>query len=228
MNDQANDDEWTLGEEGQFQRAEPESTPGGRLTRAEYQAALAAKERRSSPTPGRVSWVLGIAALLLIAGGGVIAFLANDDEEPLSSADLRPASEVREAHERQNALVGSIGESVELADGLEMTVLSITPEAGEIEGPPRWEAMLRTENKTQDELSNPEIAIRCANTDEGGSWYAHSTFDMYASLPPGTYSEGTVVLGMPASEDSCEEPVVSISPLGLVSTNGPRVDIPLR
>jgi len=144
-----------------------------------------------------------VLPIVLIAGCS-----GDDDGAGSQPADLRPADEATEDANRSASIDASIGEFVEL-DGLRLNIEAIRYlEDVEDDGTGsdfRIVLTVRSENPTNQELNNPDISVVCANTDEAGSWYADSTFELYKELPPGTFDEGELILGMPAG---CEDPVV--------------------
>lgn len=161
-----------------------------------------------------------LGAVLLLAGCG-------NDDDPADAApdpteasdatdgsadrdpnnDLRDADEVLQEAERDGAEDAEIGQPAKLGD-VTVTVSDIALESAE--GAPGTDdeailrVQLRAENHGDEQVEGVEVAVLCADGAEGG-WYADSTFDMYEPLPPGTFREGVLELGVPIG---CEDPVV--------------------
>lgn len=155
----------------------------------------------SSLFPRVAASVLSLLALAGCSGD-------DDGDAGGNSSGLRPADEATEDANRDASIDGRIGEFVEL-DGLRLKVEEIRYlEDVEDDGTGsdfRIVLTVRSENPTDETLSNPDISVICGNTDETGSWYADSTFELYKELPPGTFDEGELVLGMPTG---CEDPII--------------------
>lgn len=129
------------------------------------------------------------------------------------TGELRPAGEVSEEQKRSAATVGAVGgQAVEIA-GVYLAVASISLESvvdGDgTDNAYRVAVQVRAENRTTDDLTAPELMVRCADGKDG-SWYADSTYPMYGDLPSGTFAEGVLMLGVPTG---CQDPVVFVEAL---------------
>lgn len=155
-----------------------------------------------------------VPALLVV--GLVLAACGDDDVADGASERLRPADEVLEEAERDDAIKGVLGEPVELI-GLRLIVESIEY-LEDVDGDGtrsdfRIVVSVRSENRTDEPLSNPDMSVVCSNTDETGSWYGDSTFKLYKELPPGTFDEGNLILGFPTG---CADPLIRAQMSGVV------------
>lgn len=175
-----------------------------------------------------------LAAVVLLAT--MVLSGCGDDEEPVGNAmgnadestdtdedstdedddgDLRDADELLQEGERQGALEAEIDEPTELGD-LTVSVSDIALESAE--GSPGTDdrailsVQLRAENHGDAQLEGVEVAVVCADGTDGG-WYVDSTFDMYEPLPPDTFREGVLKLGVP---NGCEDPVVRVEPYAAI------------
>lgn len=190
--------------------------------------------------------LVGLAALTLVLGacGGDDDATSGDEvgaeTSPNAEAtdgdtgqDLRPADEVIAEEEASASMDGEIGEDIDLGEGLTVTVQAMR--AGGDDLGPWLEVDVRAENRGEEELTNPELAIVCDGGAETGGWQADSTFDLGDELPAGSFHEGTVHLLLP--EDGrygepvpeCGSPAyVRISPYATVVVDGqepPAADV---
>lgn len=168
-------------------------------------------------------WMAGAAVTLVMLVG------CGGDDSSSSETELRPADEVRAEGAAGEA--ASIGETVSLG-GVDVTITTVEADYDEVRDGQNIglvKVSVRSENRTEKELWNPEITIFCANNPEGGGWQADSTWPMYDALPAGTFDEGLLYLVLPGdrrinfvegteSVSRCETPaVIRVSELGLVS-----------
>lgn len=144
-----------------------------------------------------------------------------------ASGELRPADEVVAERAVEASLPGAIGEPIQLTTGLTVTVQSLA--VGGDDGGPWIAADIRTEN-TAEETTNPNVEIFCAGSSENGSWQADSTFNLFDSLPTGTFNEGTIHLLLPGDGRFGEEiPVCNTPAIVRVSdfSSGTSADFPI-
>ncbi|MFZ6005452.1 MAG: hypothetical protein ACOYXM_16135 [Actinomycetota bacterium] len=148
---------------------------------------------------------VAIALILTACSGG------GDDDA------LRPADEVNEEAERQAAIAGEIGEPADLGGGVSVLVSSIEyhddVEDNGTDDDYRIAVQVRAENRGDEDSTVPDANVGCSNTDETSGWYVDSTFELSSELPPDTFEEGELILGVPAG---CQDPVVRFEALGIV------------
>jgi hypothetical protein len=137
--------------------------------------------------------------------------------------DLRPSGEAQAEKELDAATSAAIGETVELGDGISVTVNAIS--IGEAYGDPAVAVTLRVENRGED-AQNPDVGVRCAgSTDDGMATSDESTYETWADLPSGSYAEGVLNV-VPESGQTCEGPAyVWITPFFSLDDTAIKVPI---
>jgi hypothetical protein len=120
------------------------------------------------------------------------------ESSPAPTEELRPAAEV----EAERMPTFEYGEPFEHAG---VTAIVGSPsQVTRDDGMPAWRATLRVENRGDaDTEASYYVLVRCADG-ETGSYYAESTFDAMAYVPPMAFLEGDLVVGPPEGE--CEAP----------------------
>ena len=94
-------------------------------------------------------------------------------------------------------------------DGMEVTVLDISPFDQSPFQTPRINVIVRTENLSRVPQQNPDIELLCDETTNAGDWYLGSTFEPNALLPVNAVSEGETIIGFPLKGKNPEYSVVS-------------------
>lgn len=142
-----------------------------------------------------------------------------------SNDELRPADDVASDAAEETLVEADAGEYVELTDDIRVTISDFAYESIENDG---WFSVTtRVENAGTDEAMLPEYTIFCANSTEGGAYYATGTLDedgLGFELPAESFREGTRHLIAPTDERSiggdvtpCEAPAyVEITVTGYV------------
>ena len=136
---------------------------------------------------------------------------------------LRPSGEAQSEKELDSATSAAIGEVADLGEGITVEVTSIS--LGEAYGDPAVAVRLRVENRGEDS-SNSNVGVRCAgSTDDGMATSDGSTYETWADLPSGSYSEGVVNV-TPPSDQPCEGPAyVWITPFFSMDDTAVKVPI---
>lgn len=175
---------------------------------------------------GLVSAVVSVALVAACSSG-------DDDGAAEDSVELGSADETIDGSERDNAVVGVIGEPVTLDDGAVVTIDSIVIDPEFDDG--RWEPThvidLRVENPTGEDLMAPGPEMFCAGDDQGGAWYEQSTYEPFSELPSGSVREGVLYLSLHTDDgfprDDCVDPVVRVERGGgLVPVDRMQVEYP--
>ena len=121
-----------------------------------------------------------------------------------SSGELRSAEEVLAEEAAANSAQGTVGEPVQLREGLVVIVQSM---GTEVAGSDKWFAVNARIENTGAESVVPDFQIFCAgSTSPGGQVFnGTETLSPWSALPAGTFAEGVVNLLAP---DECTTPAV--------------------
>ena len=133
-----------------------------------------------------------------------------DTSSATVDGELLPAGQVEEDRARGKSTDGEVGVAYDFGDlSVEVSSIEYYDDVDDngTDDDYRIALEVRTENRSTEDTSNPELKVFCADGTDSG-WYADSTFEMYGDLPSGSYSEGTLVLGVPLG---CSDPVVRAS-----------------
>jgi hypothetical protein len=150
--------------------------------------------------------------LIVVLAAAACSSGDDDAAAPTSTiAELLPASEV-EVSRLVDAAV-PVGSTLTIA-GVQVTVVSV--EAGNDGESDYVVASVRAENRSSDELTVPQLSIRCSNSTEEGGSLVGSTFDAggAGALPAGSFSEGELLMLLPGDSrlgepvPPCELPAV--------------------
>jgi hypothetical protein len=165
-----------------------------------------------------------------------------DQEARASSAEsdtrssLCSADEEREQNERDSAEDVALGQSVVL-EGIRLTVAEarLVPDLDLTKPyPATHEVVIRVENPDVDDPPTFEWSMRCAGVDQDGAWFFGTTFDPNEPTPPGTFDEGTLLIGPPTDLDGmavpCSAAVLRVAPFVAIIVDGeepPSAEWPL-
>ena len=149
---------------------------------------------QSCPLPRSVE-----AEALLSEARNVLAIA----EPATSSGELRSADEVLAEQAASQSIQGTVGEPLQLREGLVVIVSSIAPvrDGG---GTPVVQTQLRIENTGAD-TTTPRFSVVCAGSDETGGELL-GDYNSFDALPSGTFEEGQADLLLPG-DDVTGEPV---------------------
>lgn len=156
---------------------------------------------------------LGLGLLLTSAWGCGSSKDSGTSDDAKSATTTTIGGPLRSADqaERDRATTGSVGQVFDLGSGISVTVNSIAfaPRGGALS------ADVRVDNRSGTGASGPVFEIRCAGSTNGGNWLADSTYDMYGTIPSGSYESGTLNLLLPGDKQvsdsnvpECTEPAV--------------------
>jgi hypothetical protein len=125
--------------------------------------------------------------------------------------ELRPSGEAQAEKELSSATTAAIGQTVDLGDGISVVVSGLA--LGEAYGDPAVAVTLRVENRG-DDSQNPNVGVRCAgSTDDGMATSDGSSYETWAELSSGSFSEGVINV-LPPSGSICQGPAyVWITPV---------------
>ena len=137
-----------------------------------------------------------------------------------SSGELRSAEEVLAEEAAANSAQGTVGEPVQLREGLVVIVQSM---GTEVAGSDKWFAVNARIENTGAESVVPDFQIFCAgSTSPGGQVFnGTETLSPWSALPAGTFAEGVVNLLAP---DECTTPAVMRV---IEQTGSATVDFPI-
>jgi hypothetical protein len=113
--------------------------------------------------------------------------------------------------------VGSLGTPVNMF-GVETTVIGMEPFEQSVDGFPRLRVTLRTRSRLEVPWENPQVSIRCQESDEPGEWYDGSTWESQGILPGGRVLEGQIILGFPPKPEAERYPVPTCTDAAVVVT----------
>jgi len=118
---------------------------------------------------------------------------------------------------------GVVGTAVDYF-GVTATVLSIEPLDQANDAFPRFRVAMRSENKRPAPWVNPEVRVRCKESDDRGEWYKGSTWESSGILPGGTVNEGQVIVGFPRKKGTDLYPVPTCTDAAIVVTGADPLD----
>lgn len=101
---------------------------------------------------------------------------------------------------------GVLGEPVDYF-GVVASVLAIESFDQSGDAFPRFRVTMRSESNRSAPWVNPEVRVRCDESDDRGEWYKGSTWESNGILPGGEVNEGQVIVGFPRKESADLYPV---------------------
>jgi hypothetical protein len=101
---------------------------------------------------------------------------------------------------------GTLGTPVDMF-GVEATVIAMEPFDQSPDGFPRIRVTIRTQSHLEVPWENPDVSVRCEESEERGDWYSGSTWEANGILPGGRDLEGQIILGFPPKPDAERYPV---------------------
>jgi len=99
-----------------------------------------------------------------------------------------------------------LGEPVDYF-GITASVLAIEPFDQSADAFARFRVTMRSESNRPAPWVNPEVRVRCDESDDRGEWYKGSTWESNGILPGGEVNEGQVIVGFPRKENADLYPV---------------------
>ena len=91
---------------------------------------------------------------------------------------------------------GVIGKPEDLF-GVKVSVVRIEAFSQSPESFPRLRVTMRSENQSEFDQQNPDVQLKCDESDKGGDWFLGSTWEPSGRLAKGVVNEGMVILGFP-------------------------------
>ena len=103
-------------------------------------------------------------------------------------------------------VTAKLGESVDYF-GVNTTVLAIEHFDQSADAFPRLRVTVRSESTLPAPWVNPDVRVRCDESDDPGEWYDGSTWEANGLLPGGDVNEGRVIVGFPRKQGADLYPV---------------------